>query len=213
MGPGRSLHRGRPRDRRGDRARDGRHCDRLEWLSIGRAWDGMQDELYATVDAASRWTQGLADTLADRNRRTTHRPSRSGLRPRPRAIRKWRRCLRAGMRPEFRAAFDAWVKTDPVNNPDAPPGPMMMPEYRNAHCRRRRERGEEATEAFEQGAAARAISDKYVRANCRAGDSSAACRHQPALQDAPGAHGPGDCGDAARLPSRWYASFFCRRIW
>jgi hypothetical protein len=35
-------------------------------------------------------------------------------------------------RPEFRVAFEAWKKTDPLNNPDAPPGPLMMPEYHNA---------------------------------------------------------------------------------
>jgi hypothetical protein len=40
---------------------------------------------------------------------------------------------------------------------------MMMPEYRNANAVEAAHRGGEATEAFEQGAAARAISDKYVR--------------------------------------------------
>jgi len=33
-------------------------------------------------------------------------------------------------RPEFRPAFDAWVATDPLTNPDAPPTPFAMPEYR-----------------------------------------------------------------------------------
>jgi len=68
------------------------------------------------------------------------------------------------MRPEFRPAFEAWVKTDPINNAEAPPGPMMMPEYRNANAQATIQREKEATEAFEQGAAARGVSDKYVRA-------------------------------------------------
>src|ERR1700733_7502272 len=32
--------------------------------------------------------------------------------------------------PEFRPAFESWKKTDPLNNPNAPPGPQLMPEYR-----------------------------------------------------------------------------------
>jgi hypothetical protein len=35
-------------------------------------------------------------------------------------------------RPEFKVAFDAWIATDPVNNPNAPPGPTYMPGYRLA---------------------------------------------------------------------------------
>lgn len=29
----------------------------------------------------------------------------------------------------FQVAFDAWMALDPLNNPDAPPGPFTMPEY------------------------------------------------------------------------------------
>ena len=33
-------------------------------------------------------------------------------------------------RPELRVAFDAWIATDPDNNPASPPGPQAMPEYK-----------------------------------------------------------------------------------
>ncbi len=33
------------------------------------------------------------------------------------------------MRDEFIPALEAWLATDPVNNPDAPPTPFAMPEY------------------------------------------------------------------------------------
>ena len=33
--------------------------------------------------------------------------------------------------PEYRVAFDAWLKTNPAHNPHAPPGPTFMPEYHN----------------------------------------------------------------------------------
>jgi hypothetical protein len=43
--------------------------------------------------------------------------------------RTWPGGLEAGFRPEYRVAFDAWIKTDPFKNPLALPGPMFMPEY------------------------------------------------------------------------------------
>lgn len=36
------------------------------------------------------------------------------------------------MRPEFKVALDAWLATDPLNNPDAPPTPFQMDEYQQA---------------------------------------------------------------------------------
>ena len=35
-------------------------------------------------------------------------------------------------RPEFRPAFDAWLATEPVANPEAPPTPFAMDEYQVA---------------------------------------------------------------------------------
>src|SRR6266436_5352743 len=33
---------------------------------------------------------------------------------------------------EYRPAFTAWLRTDPFNNAEAPPGPIFMPDYHNA---------------------------------------------------------------------------------
>lgn len=38
--------------------------------------------------------------------------------------------------PQYRVAFDAWLKTEPFTKPDAPPGPSFMPEYHNARLER-----------------------------------------------------------------------------
>jgi hypothetical protein len=65
--------------------------------------------------------------------------------------------------PEFRPAFEAWKKTDPVNNPSAPAGPQRMPEYRNSKTDEAARVNDEATEAFAQGNQARQRSDDYVR--------------------------------------------------
>ena len=33
-------------------------------------------------------------------------------------------------RAEFRPAFEAWLATNPFNNPNALPGPLFMPQYK-----------------------------------------------------------------------------------
>ena len=64
---------------------------------------------------------------------------------------------------EYRVAFDAWLETEPFSNPDAPPGPIYMPEYHNEDIERAVALNERASEAFESGTAARETGDRYVR--------------------------------------------------
>jgi hypothetical protein len=65
--------------------------------------------------------------------------------------------------PEFRPAFEAWKKTDPIHNPDAPPGPFFMPEYSDLRGEQAKHKNQEASELFEQGTGAREHADQYVR--------------------------------------------------
>ena len=65
--------------------------------------------------------------------------------------------------PEIRPAFDAWKKTDPIHNPNAPPGPAAMPEYRDTRAEEAEQKNQEATNLFEQGTEARERADQYVR--------------------------------------------------
>jgi hypothetical protein len=65
--------------------------------------------------------------------------------------------------PEYEVAFDAWMKMDPFNNPDAPPGPRYMPEYHNAQMAQAARLNDEASTAFEEGTAARETAEEYVR--------------------------------------------------
>lgn len=66
-------------------------------------------------------------------------------------------------RPEYAVAFAAWLKTDPLRNPNAPPGPIFMPEYRSLKAERAKQLGEEATRDFERGVSTRHTGDRYVR--------------------------------------------------
>jgi len=65
--------------------------------------------------------------------------------------------------PEFRVAFDAWLKTDPFTDPTAPPGPSFMPEYRNSLVEEGQQLNEAASVSFEEGTQARETADRYVR--------------------------------------------------
>jgi len=66
-------------------------------------------------------------------------------------------------RPPMKTAFDAWLKTDPFHNPKAPPGPLQMPQYRNATFDKAAVQNAVASKAFDEGTAAREDGDKYVR--------------------------------------------------
>jgi hypothetical protein len=66
-------------------------------------------------------------------------------------------------RPEYRVAFDAWLKTDPLHNPRAPAGPILMPQYHNAASAKADAYDRKASVAFEQGTEAREHGDHYLR--------------------------------------------------
>jgi len=66
-------------------------------------------------------------------------------------------------RPEFKVAFDAWMATDPLHNPDAPPGPTYMPEYKLADQAKADALDREAEAASVAGDHAAVVGDEYVR--------------------------------------------------
>jgi hypothetical protein len=65
--------------------------------------------------------------------------------------------------PSYRVAFDAWLKTDPFTNPNAPSGPATMPEYHNTYFAQATVLNEKASSAFDGGTDARDTADQYVR--------------------------------------------------
>ena len=66
-------------------------------------------------------------------------------------------------RVEYRPAFYAWLATNPFTNPRSPPGPIFMPQYRNALVARGAKENKQASLVFASGASARETGDKYVR--------------------------------------------------
>jgi hypothetical protein len=65
-------------------------------------------------------------------------------------------------RDEFKPAFEAWLATDPANNPDAPPSPFAMPEYILKADADSVAFENEAEALFEEGRQANLNGDRYV---------------------------------------------------
>jgi len=62
-------------------------------------------------------------------------------------------------RAEFRPAFEAWLATNPFNNPNAPPGPLLMPQYKVSFQEKANQLETEAAKTFERGQADNQQSD------------------------------------------------------
>jgi hypothetical protein len=67
------------------------------------------------------------------------------------------------LRPGYRPAFDAWLATDPANNPNAPPGPAYMPQYVIPQKAQSTAFDSQADAEFTKGSDAGGTADKYVR--------------------------------------------------
>jgi hypothetical protein len=66
-------------------------------------------------------------------------------------------------RPEFLVAFNAWMATDPLHNPHAPPGPTYMPEYKQPQQTQADTLDTESVAKFTAGNDAGLTGDNYVR--------------------------------------------------
>jgi hypothetical protein len=66
-------------------------------------------------------------------------------------------------RPAFRVAFDAWMATDPLHNPHAPPGPTYMPQYKQPEQAKANALDSAATAKFDEGNHGGLVGDNYVR--------------------------------------------------
>jgi hypothetical protein len=126
-------------------------------------WDGESANLYGTssrirIEATQADTRGGQEQLYDANTFSfwveAHLKGETKLADE----------FESRFRPEFRPAFQAWLATDPFTNPDAPAGPMLMPQYRNGELEQAARLNTQASDVFAQGSDARATGDKYVRA-------------------------------------------------
>jgi hypothetical protein len=69
---------------------------------------------------------------------------------------------RERFRAEFTPAFNAWLATKPVQNPEAPSSPFVMPEYQLAATQQAEDLEQQASATFDEGKAANQQSDDYI---------------------------------------------------
>jgi hypothetical protein len=125
-------------------------------------WTGRQSERYG-VAARYRVQAQAASEIANQERlfnaATVDEWAKASIRGEKKlAVFFERRIL-----PDFRPAFEAWKETHPLTNPNAPPGPFVMPSYHSDMSDNAKKLNEQATETFEMGNRARERSDDYVR--------------------------------------------------
>jgi len=66
-------------------------------------------------------------------------------------------------RPAFRTAFNAWMATNPVHNPHAPPGPTYMPQYKLPEQAKANALDTAASAKFSAGNQDGLTGDNYIR--------------------------------------------------
>ena len=125
-------------------------------------WDGRQASLYS-LTSKYRVQADTANTLSGQQRLYDTNTFGFWLNAKSQGHEGDAKLFERRFRPEYRPAFRAWLALDPFNNPKAPPGPIFMPQYKNAQAEIARAKEQQASEAFEAGTHAREEGDRYLR--------------------------------------------------
>ena len=125
-------------------------------------WDGQQAELYAessSLDVKANRFVIENDQATAYNANTLNAWLDAKLQGHDRIAEFYERRFL----PEFKIAFNAWIKLDPINNSMAPPGPIYMPEYHSSIMDEADNLTKEALTKFDEGTEARSTADNYIR--------------------------------------------------
>jgi hypothetical protein len=125
-------------------------------------WDSRQSHLYA-LSGKYRASENRDATISGQQRLYDTTTFAFWLQSKAQGDREAAALFLRRFRPEYRPAFAAWLKTDPIHNPKAPAGPIVMPQYHNAAAERAAAAGGRASVALERGTKARETGDKYLR--------------------------------------------------
>ena len=142
----------------------------LALVAVATAWSGYQAakwagdraEQYANASRLRVTAEGLA-TMAGQERIYDSDTFNSWLAAKLDGKSQTAEFFERRFRDEYRPAFAAWMKTDPFNNAQAPPGPIFMPEYHNAKHEQFLRLNKQAVEMADQGTKSGETGDNYVR--------------------------------------------------
>jgi hypothetical protein len=125
-------------------------------------WDGRQAHLYG-LSSKERASQNREATLSGQQKIYDTTTFGFWLQEKTTGHEHSAALFERRFRPEYKRAFDAWIKLDPLHNPRAPAGPIFMPQYHNAAEERAAAYDEQASANFEEGTKARETGDHYLR--------------------------------------------------
>jgi hypothetical protein len=125
-------------------------------------WAGKRAELYANASRLRVTAEGLA-TLAGQERIYDSDTFNSWLAAKLDGKAQTAEFFERRFRDEYRPAFTAWLKTDPFNNTQAPPGPIFMADYHNAKHEQFLVLTKQAAEMADRGTKSGETGDQYVR--------------------------------------------------
>jgi hypothetical protein len=125
-------------------------------------WAGKRAQEYAKANRLRVTAEGLA-TLAGQERIYDSDTFNSWIAAKLDGKAQAADFFERRFRDEYRPAFAAWMKTDPFNNAQAPPGPIFMPDYHNAKHEQFLSLTKQATEVADQGTNSGETGDQYVR--------------------------------------------------
>jgi hypothetical protein len=124
-------------------------------------WGGVQSERY-TQASAKRVESTRASTLAGQHTLYDLNLFNQWLNAHAAETTQLAKIYERRFRPEFRPAFETWLTTDPFNNPNAPPGPLSMPQYVISEDEEAKELAAEAERLFAVGEVANQVGNNYV---------------------------------------------------
>ena len=125
-------------------------------------WTGYQAERYGEASRLRVEAEG-ATTTANQERLYISATVVEWLKAEAQGQRRLSELFERRILPEFKPAFEAWKRTDPIHNPNAPAGPQVMTDYRSPKSEEAARLNRQASDAFEKGNEARERSDAYVR--------------------------------------------------
>lgn len=108
----------------------------LAIAALATAWSGYQSALWGGIQS-SNYTQASSARVTANQRLTTANQLRLAdltvfeafIGARAEGLDELADFYEVRFRDEFKVAFDAWEALDPLNDPEAPPSPLAMPEY------------------------------------------------------------------------------------
>jgi hypothetical protein len=143
----------------------------LALTALATAWSGYQASLWDGIQSSNYTQASAARTEASQNHTEANQFRLGDLSVFENFVdatldgdTELANFYRQRFRDEFEPAFAAWIALDPFTNPDAPPSPLAMPEYRLADDQKAKDLNARAEAKFKEGEDANNYSDTYTAA-------------------------------------------------